>query len=258
MERSIQNNMRSIQPTVNCEPGTVNQKKMETILIIEDDPAMLRGLCANVTASEYACLSAADGERGLNLALDEKPDLILLDIMLPEINGYEICRILREQKLDMPIIMLTAKGEESDIILGLNLGADDYVTKPFSIHEVMARINALLRRRRQEPSVTYRFGPFLLDVEAHKLAYQDHPNQAIELTPKEYRVLQFLVEREGKAVTRDHLLNHVWGYNALAGHGSVNRCMATLRSKIEPDPHRPVYIHTLRDIGYKFEPPQEG
>lgn len=230
---------------------------METILVIEDDPALLRGLCANVTASGYACLSAADGESGLNLALDQKPDLILLDIMLPQINGYEICRLLREEKLDMPIIMLTAKGEESDIILGLNVGADDYVTKPFSIHEVLARINAFLRRRRQGQSVTYTFGPYLLDSEACRLSYQKNPNQVIELTPKEYGVLRFLVEKEGKAVTRDQLLNHVWGYNCLVGRCSINRCIATLRAKIEPDPRTPVFIHTLRDIGYKFESPIE-
>ncbi len=228
---------------------------METILIIEDEPAMLRGLCANVTASGYTCLSADDGEKGLNLALNHKPDLILLDIMLPEINGYEICRLLRLEKLDMPIIMLTAKGEESDIILGLNLGADDYVTKPFSIHEVLARINAFLRRRRQEESVALEFGPYRLDIEACKLCYREHPSETIELTPKEYGVLQLLVKREGKAITRDHLLNQVWGYNCLAGDRSVNRCITTLRAKIEPDPHHPIYIHTLRDIGYKFEPP---
>ncbi len=121
---------------------------METILIIEDDSSMLRGLTDNFAYAGYNVLTASDGEKGLNAALDAKPDLILLDIMLPKINGYEICRLIRKEKLDMPIIMLTAKGEESDIILGLNLGADDYVTKPFSIKELLARAAAFLRRRK--------------------------------------------------------------------------------------------------------------
>ena len=129
---------------------------METVLIIEDDPAMLRGLKDNFAYAGYNVLTAADGEVGLNAALDDKPDLIILDIMLPKINGYEICRLIRREKLEMPIIMLTAKGQEADIVLGLNLGADDYVTKPFSIKELLARAEAFLRRRRQSEPVVRR------------------------------------------------------------------------------------------------------
>ncbi len=128
---------------------------METVLIIEDDSTMLRGLRDNFAYTGYNVVTAADGEAGLNAALDAAPDLIILDIMLPEINGYEICRLIRKEKLDMPIIMLTAKGEESDIVLGLNLGADDYVTKPFSIKELLARAAAFLRRRREDGQDTY-------------------------------------------------------------------------------------------------------
>ena len=131
---------------------------METVLIIEDDPTMLRGLEDNFNLKGYRVKTARDGEQGLNAALDVKPDLIILDIMLPKINGYEICRLVRKEKLDMPIIMLTAKGEESDIVLGLNLGADDYVTKPFSIRELLSRVEAFLRRRRKAEPAIHKFG----------------------------------------------------------------------------------------------------
>ena len=140
------------------------------MLIIEDDSTMLRGLKDNFTYGGYAVLTAADGEAGLNAALDAKPDLIILDIMLPKINGYEVCRLIRKENLDIPIIMLTAKGEESDIILGLNLGADDYVTKPFSIKELLARVGAFLRRRKQQEQNSYKFGDFILDIPACRLS----------------------------------------------------------------------------------------
>ncbi len=224
---------------------------METVLIIEDDATMLRGLKDNFAYAGYNVITAADGEKGLNAALDAKPDLIILDIMLPEINGYEVCRVIRKEKLDMPIIMLTAKGEESDIVLGLNLGADDYVAKPFSIKELLARAEAFLRRRRQEGQDTYMFGDFVFDVPGRKLTRN---KREIDLSPKEYKLLELFVKRPGRALTRDEILNAVWGYSALAGHRSVDRFVTTLRGKIEPDPHNPIFIHTLREIGYKFEP----
>jgi len=223
---------------------------LETLLIVEDDAAMLRGLKDNFSHAGYQVLTAEEGEAGLNLALDAKPDLILLDIMLPRINGYEICRLIRKEELDMPIIMLTAKGEESDIVLGLNLGADDYVTKPFSIRELLARVEAFLRRRRQHTEDTYAFGDFVLEVSARRLSQN---GRAVELSPKEFRLLELFLKHEGKALTRDEILNHVWGYNSFAGHRSVDRFVATLRNKIESDPHCPGFIHTLREVGYKFE-----
>ena len=227
---------------------------METILIIEDDAAMLRGLKDNFAYAGYTVITADDGEKGLDAALEAKPDLILLDIMLPKINGYEICRLLRAEKLEMPIIMLTAKGEESDIVLGLNLGADDYVTKPFSIKELLARANAFLRRKIQkiEGSDIYTFGPFTLDISAREL-YRD--GQSVKLSPKEFRLLEYFVDHPGRALTRDTLLNAVWGYNNFVTSRSVDRCVTTLRNKIESDPHAPVYIHTIREIGYKFNIP---
>ena len=223
---------------------------METILIIEDDATMLRGLKDNFEYKGYRVITAADGEDGLNAALDNKPDLIILDIMLPKINGYEICRLLRKEKLMMPIIMLTAKGEESDIVLGLNLGADDYVTKPFSIKELLARVEAFLRRSRQAEQEIYEFSGYRFDIPARKLVYN---SQEIKLSPKEFKLLEYFLKRQGRALTRDEILNAVWGYGCYVGFRSIDRFVTTLRNKIEPDPHNPKFIHTIREIGYKFE-----
>jgi len=228
---------------------------METILIIEDDPAMLRGLKDNFEFKGYSVLTAADGEEGLNAALDKKPDLILLDIMLPKINGYEVCRLIRQEHLDMPIIMLTAKGEESDIVLGLNLGADDYVTKPFSIKELLARAAAFLRRGKQTEQDVYDFADYRLDIPARKLT---HKGQEIKLSPKEFGLLELFLRKPGRALTRDEILNSVWGYDSFTGQRSIDRFVTTLRNKIEPDPHNPTFIHTIREIGYKFEPPEQS
>jgi len=172
--------------------------------------------------------------------------------MLPKINGYEVCRLIRRENLDMPIIMLTAKGEESDIVLGLNLGADDYVTKPFSIKELLARAEALLRRVRKTEQEIYQFGDCRLDLPARKFTRGD---EEIKLSPKEFKLLELFVKRPGRALTRDEILNLVWGYDSFVGSRSIDRFVTTLRNKIEPDPHNPVYIHTVREIGYKFEPP---
>ena len=226
---------------------------METVLIVEDDATMLRGLKDNFEFKGYRVFTAADGEVGLNAALNEKPDLIILDIMLPKINGYEICRLIRNEKLTMPIIMLTAKGEESDIVLGLNLGADDYVTKPFSIKELLARTEALLRRSRQSEQEIYEFAGLRLDIPARKLT---KGGEEIKLSPKEFNLLEFFAKRQGRALTRDEILNLVWGYDCYVGPRSIDRFVTTLRNKIEPDPHNPIMIHTIREIGYKFEPPE--
>ena len=227
---------------------------METVLIIEDDSSMLRGLKDNFEYAGYNVLTAADGETGLNATLGAKPDLIILDIMLPKINGYEICRLIRKEKLDMPIIMLTAKGEESDIILGLNLGADDYVTKPFSIKELLARVSAFLRRAKKSQSSEYKFADFVLELDARKLTRN---NKAIELSPKEFDLLAYFLKKQSRALTRDDILNAVWGFNCFVTPRSIDRCVTTLRDKIEPDPHRPAFIKTIRSIGYKFEPPED-
>ncbi|MHC4336375.1 MAG: response regulator transcription factor [Planctomycetota bacterium] len=227
---------------------------METVLIVEDDPTMLRGLKDNFEFKGYHVLTAADGEEGLNAALDGKPDLILLDIMLPKINGYEVCRLIREQQLEMPIVMLTAKGQESDIVLGLNLGADDYVTKPFSIKELLARAAAFLRRTKQVEKDVYEFADYRLDIGARKLT---HRGNEVKLSPKEFKLLEYFIKRPGRALTRDEILNRVWGYDYFVGPRSIDRFVTTLRNKIEPDPRNPTFIRTIREVGYKFEPPEQ-
>jgi len=228
---------------------------METVLIIEDDATMLRGLKDNFEFKGYRVVTAADGEAGLNAALDGKPDLIILDIMLPKINGYEVCRLIREQQLEMPIIMLTAKGQESDVVLGLNLGADDYVTKPFSIKELLARAAAFLRRSKQVEKDVYEFADYCLDIGARKLTRSENE---VKLSPKEFKLLEFFVKRPGRALTRDEILNKVWGYDYFVGPRSIDRFVTTLRNKIEADPRNPTFIRTIREIGYKFEPPEPG
>ena len=228
---------------------------MATILIIEDDATMLRGLTDNFEFKGYRVLTAADGEQGLEAALSGKPDLIVLDIMLPKINGYEVCRLIRKEGLEMPIIMLTAKGEESDIVLGLNLGADDYVTKPFSIKELLARTAAFLRRSQQTEENIYEFADYRLDIPARKLT---RAGSEVKLSPKEFRLLELFLKRCSRALTRDEILNAVWGYDCYVGPRSIDRFVTTLRNKIEPDPHNPIFIHTIREIGYKFEPPEQN
>ena len=224
---------------------------MGRILIVEDEPALLRGLQDTFKSKGFEVLTAADGGTGLNLAVAQAPDLILLDIMLPRVNGYEVCRAIREKGLDMPIVMLTAKGQEEDIILGLNLGADDYVTKPFRIGELVARANAFLRRKKLKPATLARFGDHELDLSGHKLYRR---GEEVELTAKEFRLLAYFAARPGRALARNDILDDVWGHAVMVTQRSVDRCVATLRSKIEPDPHNPVYIQTLRDVGYRFEP----
>jgi DNA-binding response OmpR family regulator len=223
-----------------------------SILIIEDDPALMRGLKDNFTGRGYRVITAAEGQSGLNLALRGEADLILLDVMLPHVNGFEICRAVRESGLDTPILMLTAKGQEEDIVLGLNLGADDYVTKPFRIAELAARVKAFLRRRQVSHSEVYQFPDFALDLAAHKV-FRD--GRELALTAKEFALLAFFAARQGRALTRDEILNHVWGNTIMVTPRSVDRCVTTLRAKIEPDPGRPAYVHTVRDLGYRFEPP---
>jgi len=223
---------------------------MATILIVEDDAALLRGLKDNFEAQNYRVETARDGPSGLSAALARPPDLMLLDIMLPKMNGYEICRTIRARKLEMPIIMLTAKGQEEDIIRGLELGADDYVTKPFSIRQLLARARAFLRRQ-NGCGTAFSFGACKLDPGAHKL-FRDEVEVA--LTTKEFQLLKFFISRSGRALTRDQILDAVWGNEIVVNDRSVDRCVTTLRAKVEIDPHSPVHIQTIRDIGYRFEP----
>ncbi len=221
----------------------------ECILIIEDDATLLRVLKDNFEFAGYRVVVATDGRSGLLSALDERPDLIVLDVMLPEINGYELCRLLRKEKLDVPVIMLTAKGQESDVVLGLELGADDYVTKPFSMKELLARAAAFLRRRRSAEASSYRFGEFELSLDSRTLR---RGKVTLPLTPREFDLLAYLARRAGRALTRDEILRAVWGHGVFVTGRSVDRCVTTLRSKIEPDPRNPTFIRTVREVGYRF------
>jgi DNA-binding response OmpR family regulator len=223
--------------------------KAGTILIIEDDPTMQRVLKDNFEFSGYEVRMVSDGGQAIQAVLDWKPDLILLDIMLPRLNGFDICLRIRNEGLTTPIIMLTAKSQESDIVLGLNLGADDYVAKPFSIEVLLARASACLRRRVQLSEV-YSFGDCKLDSSSHKLLRRA---SEVSLTPKEFRLLDFFTKNSGRALTRERILNGVWGDDLIVTDRSVDRCINTLRNKIEPDPARPRFIKTIRDVGYRFE-----
>jgi DNA-binding response OmpR family regulator len=221
-----------------------------SVLIVEDDPVLLRGLKDNFEAQQYHVQVARDGREALSVASANPPDLLVLDIMLPKLNGYEICRALRAKRLEMPIIMLTAKGQEEDIVRGLELGADDYVTKPFSVRELLARAKAFLRRREAGASGAFTFGDCTLDFAAHKLFKN---GKEVPLTAKEFRLLEFFTKRPGRALTRDQILDGVWGNAIIVNDRSVDRCVTTLRAKIEPNPRHPVHIQTIRDIGYRFE-----
>ncbi|MEP6667955.1 MAG: response regulator transcription factor [Chthoniobacter sp.] len=224
----------------------------ETILIIEDDPVMLRGLKDNFEFEGYHVQTASDGDAGLKLALALQPALIILDLMLPKVNGYEVCRFLREEKLDMPIIMLTAKGQESDVVLGLKLGADDYVTKPFSIKELLARVEAFLRRHRHQQGSVITFGDCRLDTAARLLV---RAGQDVPLSPKEFELLVFLATNAGRALSRDRIMSSVWGYDCRVTPRSIDRFVNALRNKIEFDPAEPRILKTVREFGYKFELP---
>jgi two-component system alkaline phosphatase synthesis response regulator PhoP len=225
---------------------------MRTVLIIEDDAAMRRALGDNFALKGYYVLTARDGREGLNKAIDERPDLIVLDIMLPEINGYEVCSLVRETGLDMPIIMLTAKSEESDVVLGLNVGADDYVIKPFSIKELLARAEAFLRRRTGPEQVVYEFADWRLDLADRSLERDGRP---IPLSPGEFRMLHLLIQRPGCPLTREEIRAAVWGYSRFVSARDVDRTIGSLRAKVEPDPDRPVYIRTVDNTGYRFDMP---
>jgi DNA-binding response OmpR family regulator len=222
----------------------------QSVLIIEDDSTLLRALKDNFEAEQYQVQTCRDGRQGLSMALTRTPDLLLLDLMLPGVNGYEICRSVRAQHLEIPIIMLTAKGQEEDIIRGLELGADDYVTKPFSVRELLARAKAFLRRRQQTAQKRLQFGKCELDFVGRKV-FRD--GEELMLTAKELKLLEFFARRCGKALTRDQILDGVWGDEIMVNDRSVDRCVTTLRAKIEPEPHRPVHIRTIRDVGYRFE-----
>jgi DNA-binding response OmpR family regulator len=224
---------------------------MSVVLIIEDDPAILRGLQLSLRMERYDVLSATDGEAGYRLAQEKKPDLLILDLTLPNMGGLEICRKLRAEGFSAPIIVLTARGEEADRVLGLDLGADDYVTKPFSIKELTARVRAHLRRTQAQEVLPdeVRFDDVVVNFRRCDAIKGGKP---IELTRKELGVLRLLASRIGEVVQRDELMNHVWGYESFTGTRTVDNHIASLRAKLETEPAQPRRLITVHGIGYKL------
>jgi len=221
------------------------------ILVVEDDAAILRGLTDNLRFEGYEVLSARIGDEGLRLLLEREPDLVILDIMLPVLSGFDVCRRARKQGKVMPILMLTARGQEVDRVMGLDLGADDYVTKPYSIPELLARVRALLRRASVGSGLPerVRFGDVMVEFDS----YEARKGQdAVHLSPKEFGVLRLLVAREGDVVSRTDLLHEVWGYDCFPTTRTVDNHLASLRSKLEENPASPRHLLTVHGVGYKF------
>lgn len=226
---------------------------MTTVLAVEDDPAILRGLSDNLRFEGYEVITASDGETGYKLQAERRPDLILLDLMLPRMSGLEFCRKLRAEGNQTPILMLTARSEEPDRVLGLDLGADDYVTKPFSVRELMARVRALLRRSQPQAELPdeLSFGDIAIDFRRYEARRGGTP---LEMTRKEFAIVRFLASRSGEVVSREDLLNEVWGYESYPTSRTVDNHVAGLRAKLERDSSQPEHIKTVHGVGYKFVP----
>ena len=227
-------------------------KLMPRILIIEDETPMRTALADVIEGEGYRALTAADGESGLQRAIDEKPDLILLDIMMPKLDGYEVCAELRRLANPVPILMLTAKGQIEDRVTGLDAGADDYLVKPFSTEELLARVRALLRRI-QKPGhapAKLKLGDVEIDLARQTATRGRKP---IHLTAKEFAMLRLMAESPGEPVTRERFLDVVWGYAAFPTTRTVDNHIASLRAKIERDPDSPRWIKTVHGVGYKLE-----
>ena len=224
---------------------------MQKILIVEDEADMVLGLRKNLEWEGFEVIAASDGESGLSSGLGEHPDLILLDIMLPRLSGLDLCRRLRNAGLNTPVIMLTARGQEIDKVLGLEIGADDYITKPFSVRELTARVRALLRRSspKTTESEVYRFGDVELNFSRHQAQKRGRP---LELSPREFGMLKYFLLHRGETVTRDQLLDEVWGYDNFPLTRTVDNHIARLRQKIENNPSEPEHIITVHRMGYKF------
>ncbi|HVE41893.1 MAG TPA: response regulator transcription factor [Planctomycetota bacterium] len=228
---------------------------MSRILVVEDDKAILRGVTDVLKKEGFEVLGAPDGRKGLDQALRDDIDLAILDVRLPEMDGFEVCRRIREDRLQFPILMLTAKSQEADKVLGLGLGADDYMTKPFGIGELVARVKALLRRSqvRSEPGDprSFTFGTVDVDFEARRVT---RSGREVTLTAREFDMLRYLIRRRQTVVTRDDLLKQVWHYEELPVTRTVDVHVAELRKKLEKRPAKPRHILSVRSVGYRFEP----
>ncbi len=234
------------------------------ILVVDDEQSILTLLKYNLEQAGFKVITAMDGEEGMNIAITEKPDLIVLDLMLPRLDGIEVCKQLRQQRVLTPILMLTAKDDEFDKVLGLELGADDYMTKPFSPREVVARVKAIFRRtqlfleeseRNEEKTDHIQIGGLKIYPELYEAYFQE---SLLELTPKEFELLLYLTKNKGRVLTRDQLLSAVWNYDFVGDTRIVDVHISHLREKIEENTKKPEYIKTIRGLGYKLEGPKEG
>jgi DNA-binding response OmpR family regulator len=225
--------------------------KKTRILIIEDEPAMVAGLRDNFEFEGYEVISADDGVSGLERVFADNPDLVVLDVMMPRMSGLEVCKQVKARRPSVPIIMLTARGQEIDKVVGLELGADDYVTKPFSIRELMARVKAVLRRTSLQVSApeVYRFGDVEVNIRGNEVRRGGKP---VELSAKEFALLAYFISHPSETLSRDHLLDAVWGYENYPNTRTVDTHIVHLRQKLEPNPEAPRYILTVHGSGYKF------
>lgn len=227
-----------------------NQDKKSTIAIIDDDESVRKSLQLNMELENFKVVTAADGEEGIQVVNDSKPDLIILDVMMPRKDGLQTCKDLRAAGIATPIILLTARSAEVDKVLGLDLGADDYLAKPFGMRELIARVRALLRRTQNRQEVNnVSFDNVSIDFRAYKAERDAKP---LELSAREYRLLRYLVAKHGTVVTRDELLDEVWGYNSYPTTRTVDNHIARLRAKIEENVEEPRHILTVHGVGYKF------
>ncbi|MEE1107938.1 response regulator transcription factor [Macrococcoides canis] len=234
----------------------------QKVLVVDDEQSIVTLLQYNLEQSGFEVLTAFDGEEGLNKIFSEDPDIVVLDLMLPKMDGVEVCKAVRSEKNQVPILMLTAKDDEFDKVLGLELGADDYMTKPFSPREVTARLKAILRRsqalRQHESEKENKeiiIGKLKILPE-HFEAYRN--GELIDLTPKEFELLIYLIERQGRVITREHMLNSVWNYEFAGDSRIVDVHISHLREKIEENPKQPQYIKTVRGLGYKLDYPKRN
>lgn len=232
------------------------------ILVVDDEQSIVTLLQYNLEQAGYTVITAMDGEEGIRLAAEENPDLMILDLMLPKLDGIEVCKQLRQQKVTVPILMLTAKDDEFDKVLGLELGADDYMTKPFSPREVVARVKAILRRTQiqsepvqaqPEDAGQVKIGDLKIMPEFYEAYFME---ELLELTPKEFELLLYLAKHKGRVLTRDQLLSAVWNYDFAGDTRIVDVHISHLREKIEKNTKKPSYIKTIRGLGYKLEEPK--
>jgi DNA-binding response OmpR family regulator len=221
------------------------------ILVVEDEPAMVAGLRDNFEFEGYEVITAQDGIEGLERALEESPDLVVLDVMMPRMSGLEVCKQLRAKRASLPIIMLTARGQEIDKVVGLELGADDYVTKPFSIRELLARVKSVLRRTAVLPKdkEQHSFADVQVDLRRCRVV---RSGKALDISSKEFDLLKYFICHPGETLSRDRLLEDVWGYENYPTTRTVDTHLVRLRQKLEPDPEQPQYFLTVHGTGYRF------